>query len=671
MGYINIQNAFEATDNTGTLLLYTDQDHQSEPVVSQQGATYTIYAFDEYVFDNVKVMDSNGNIYYTDYSQLTANKDSDDVKFTNERWGMANRIDEENAEMRQRIYDAANGYTTTGSLTDEDGDEIVGPHKTSVTTEADYGTTAIVKTYGIPPQWTKYVDPRVYAFKFCYKNNSPMAIMCSLGRRFFEVTISRPTIVAIAPGRVYYPTKGLGAKEDYAKQLDMFNNGNPADIIGDDKASFFTIKPCYNDSPDGKIRGYISYVSVLMRVFAVFLSRNVASTAKDTASNSGIHYYSRTATSLTDIESSNSNIQFSDRKVPVFGGAYKDFTWHLYDGEGSYSNENPLFNFAAVNKNGEYGLLNVNSSGYTEDGFTYIRFFALNGSRSSDTFDTQIDDTQMAGAINQIGNGMKDAAFFISGVIGNELSDNIDDATEKLKEFANGSTNGGMFSALLDATAEVVRGGKIMFPKVISDCDYGKSMSMECVFTSIYGAPESIYLNGYSGLAHILALALPHQVRSSIDIYTYPYIVKAFCKGVFSCPMGVVTGMTVDYAGESGDMWSTDSVPTEIKVSFQITPLISKLAMTSENDSTGWLLRNNGLQEYIATIAGADLRGDKVELASELLGIMLNNLPAKTISNAIQRKWDEFFTTTTGRFALNVYNYFKDNSVSDMMDTIL
>lgn len=674
MGYYQLdeKDYFTVSDPTGTALLYSTDDYgKTNPIASEKDSEYTVWGFDEYSFDNIKVSDKNGNIYYTQYSMLVPNSDLADAKFVDIRWARATALDTENEQIRQQVYNQIYGYTSTAALKDEDGDEIVGPLSNDIKPAIDNATMTVVKAYGIPPQWTKYVDPRVYAFTLPYKQGS-YEVTCALGRRFFEVTISRPTIVEIAPGRVYYPTEGLGTKEDYAKALDKFNNlsiANISEITSDEKASFFTIKPCYNDSPDGKIHGYISYVSVLMRVFSAFLSRNVESTAHE------INYYSCKSTTSTDVIMSSSNRQFSERLVPVFGGPYRDFTWHLYDGEGTYASfdiGSVTRNFGAANEKGEYGLMLSLNNGMTEDGFTYIRFFGLNGTKSSDSFDTQLDDTQMAGLVNGVSDGVRDAAFFLSGIIGKNFANELDDAEEELKKYANDDGKGGILSALLDSTAEVIRGGKVMFPKIISDCDYGKSMSIECVFSSIYGDPESIYLNGYSGLAHILAMALPHQVRSSIEIYTYPYIVKAFCKGVFSCPMGVINGLSVEYAGEAGDMWSNDSVPSEIKVSFQITPLLSKLALTSENDSSGWLLRNNGLQEYIATIAGSDLRSDKTALAIELSSIMLQGLPAKMVTNLFQREWDKLYMSTGGRFLVNIYNYFQDgNTIGDAFDDLL
>ena len=667
--WYGLENRFAVMDNSGSAILYTDVDKENA-VAADPNMKYTVYRYAMPDFTNVMVEDENGKKYYADYDDFKALSDSDDSKFYKECWEKINAYNEEREKDREREYYDQYGNQMSSTLVDDEGDQIVGPLKDGSAMGVDPYMSAIVKTYGMPPQWTKYVDPRTYAFELAFKNANVPNSKCALGRRFIDVTISRPTIIEIAPGRVYYPTSGLGAKDDYKNMVDNYSgaseSGDISDIINDDKASFFTIKPCYTDSPDHKIRGYISYVSVLMRVFASFLSRNNTQRKENIT-----RYYNKSALSLEDYNP-RTHVQFSKRTVPVFNIEYRKFTWAQYDGEGTYTSGLVTGNFAALDGDGQYGTLSVNDGGSTEDGFTYIRFFGLNGTRSSDTFDTQVEDTQMASTVNNITNGVKDAAFFISGVIGDKFAKDTDDAVEQLKNFANNSGGeGGMFSALLDSTAEIVRGGKVIFPKIINDCEYGKSMSIECIFTAVYGDPESVYLNAFSGLAHILSLALPHQVKSSIDIYTYPFIVKAFCKGIFSCTMGVVSGISIDYAGESGDMWSIDSIPTEIKVSFQITPLISKLVLTSENDSAGWLLRNNGLQEYIATIAGSDLRGDRLELATELAGIMLQGYWAKLETGAWQRVKDWFYTTSLGSVYRNITNAWNDGTtLQDLINNI-
>lgn len=665
--WYSLENQFPISDPTGTATLYTAANGGGQSMSADPNETYTVYSFSMPDFTNIRVQDSNGNIYYVDYDQFEANKDSDDSKFRDECWSKINEFNNAQEEYRNQIYQQQYGYVSSSSLIDDEGDKIVGPDIESSALGKDLQLSAKVKTFGMPPQWSKYVDPRIFAFELTFKEEGVPTTKCALGRRFFDVTISRPTIMEIAPGRVYYPTEGLGTKEDYATMLNEFgaaaDSGDISNLVSDDKASFFTIKPCYRDSPDGKIHGYISYVSVLMRVFAAFLSRNTSD------SNKTAHYYNRSALNLEDVNP-RSQLQFSERPVPVFNVAYRKFTWYQYDGEGKYSTSGVFNDFAAF-----FGMDTDDQHGRnseTEDGFTYIRFFGLNGSRSSDTFDTQIDDSSIASQINGITNGVKDAAFFISGVLGGKFDADVQAAEDELKRFANGDGEGGIFSALLDSTAEIVRGGKVVFPKIISDCEYGKSMSFECVFTAVYGDQESIYLNTYAGLAHILAFALPHQVKSSIEIYTYPYIVKAYCKGVFSCSMGVLNGLTVDYAGESGEMWSIDSVPSEIKVTFQITPLISKLALTSENDSAGWLLRNNGLQEYIATIAGCDLRGDKVVLATELAGIMFQGAPTKWESNLWQKFKDTLRQNAVGNFFRNLSAVWNDGvTLNDLINNIL
>ena len=84
------------------------------------------------------------------------------------------------------------------------------------------------------------------------------------------------------------------------------------------------------------------------------------------------------------------------------------------------------------------------------------------------------------------------------------------------------------------------------------------------------------------------------------------------------------------------------------------------------------LLRNNGLQEYIATIAGSDLRSDKVELATELAGIMLQGMPAKLETGAWQRLKEWFYTSTLGNAYRNLsYAWNDGTTLNDLINNIL
>jgi hypothetical protein len=115
--------------------------------------------------------------------------------------------------------------------------------------------------------------------------------------------------------------------------------------------------------------------------------------------------------------------------------------------------------------------------------------------------------------------------------------------------------------------------------------------------------------------------------------------------------MGVLTGLTVDRGGDDGELWSYDSNATEIKVSFSIRPLISKLVMTATQDGPSWFLKNNGLQEYLGGLCGVDLRNNRIEMAMEMyktlfqgqMSAFFNNMLTSIIANTFISDVTNFF----------------------------
>ena len=104
-------------------------------------------------------------------------------------------------------------------------------------------------------------------------------------------------------------------------------------------------------------------------------------------------------------------------------------------------------------------------------------------------------------------------------------------------------------------------------------------------------------------LFHLLALAIPKQ--STANTYGSPFLIKAYYPGVFACNLGIVQQITID-KNSSGDSWTVDGFPNEIKVTLNIVDLYSDLSMTPSGDIV-LFLSNSSLIEYIATACGINL----------------------------------------------------------------
>ena len=198
---------------------------------------------------------------------------------------------------------------------------------------------------------------------------------------------------------------------------------------------------------------------------------------------------------------------------------------------------------------------------------------------------------------------------------------------------------GGAFNSLLDASGlgalgalvgdgitTINNGGKIVFPDIWSDSRYDKSYSLQFKFRSPDHDPVSIFLNVIKPYCKLLALVLPHMLDSDNGVtagYTSPFLVKAYCKGIFNIDYGLITGMSVSKGAES--CWTDDGLPTQIDVSIDITDLYHAMSMSgygNENDGviksiikdftqaspdTIKFVKNTAYMDFLANMAGLNI----------------------------------------------------------------
>ena len=125
------------------------------------------------------------------------------------------------------------------------------------------------------------------------------------------------------------------------------------------------------------------------------------------------------------------------------------------------------------------------------------------------------------------------------------------------------------------------------------------------------GDPVSIYQSIMIPLTALMAAALPRGVGDST--YTSPFLVRAFCKGMFSIPAGIINTLSITRgAGEFG--WSLSRLPTVVDVSFTIEDLSPMMFLSMAGgsgmlDAIGQAFANNTkMHEYINTLVGIGLK---------------------------------------------------------------
>jgi len=121
------------------------------------------------------------------------------------------------------------------------------------------------------------------------------------------------------------------------------------------------------------------------------------------------------------------------------------------------------------------------------------------------------------------------------------------------------------------------------------------------------GDNVSIFQSIMIPLSCLLAAALPRGAGDAT--YTSPFIIRAFCKGMFAVPAGIISTLSITRgSGEFG--WSLSKLPTVVDVSFTIEDLSPILFLSIAGgagmmEAIGQAFSNNTkMHEYINTLVG-------------------------------------------------------------------
>lgn len=412
-----------------------------------------------------------------------------------------------------------------------------------------------VKAYGAPPQWTEFVDPRIYSI------SSSVAVQnqIKLGRRYADTMVSNPTIISLCPGIIKFNSVISQMIESSFSVGDSFfqdpsNLGSSGQIV--------EFEPSWRKAGSNP-NGYISYVNTLCTAMAV-----------------------ATARADEDLTTDGESRKLTDLPFPGSGTEYHKYDWAEYDND--TDNKQTIFSHSFE--------------------YHYINFFGVGQNNVRDDFSTDVRSSSLEDMIEgAVGSTLREVSFFTGGLIGNYAEADLSKWTQEM-------ANLGSLGKLLANATEFIKGGHLIFPKVIDDCTYGKSMTFTSRFVSTSGDQEDRFLNVLVPLAHLLPFVLPRQAPGLIDMYTTPFICRAFAKGLFSCPIGVVTNFQITKGGADDTAWTGNGEPTEIEVSFDITPLYNKLMISSDQNLSTWFNRNEGMMEYITSLCGVDMRTSQLGL---------------------------------------------------------
>lgn len=242
------------------------------------------------------------------------------------------------------------------------------------------------------------------------------------------------------------------------------------------------------------------------------------------------------------------------------------------------------------------------------DANLFIGFKVEKGIDTSESFSNEVGQSSIAQTVNSTVSSTMDKRFSFMG--GNVLP-GMQSFMQAVGGVLTGiATDTGVVGG---ATAILAGQGMVDFPEVWKDSSMSKNYSFTMSLRSPYGDPVSIMQNLYFPLALILAGALPRAAGQAS--YLSPFIIRAYCKGMFAVPMGMITSLTVKRGADQYG-WSTARLPTCLEISFEIKDLSSAMYLGINDDGSKDALSaflqifstNSNWQEYLMTLSGMGLK---------------------------------------------------------------
>ena len=452
--------------------------------------------------------------------------------------------------------------------------------------------------WGIPPKITPTSDIQYMINEQEYPN--------SFGRCYTEAFMQANTVFSIQPGKVKYLPNFSDADKSVFWELagdllhgvslddETMKNSN-SDMTG----QLFEFTSAYSD--------YINSVNLLARVMSIYLG-------------------------------------IGDKIYPGSSKKYKYMDYSFYNMPGN-AYENTANNIFSKAVNEVKRQAKLYSAAITDD--TYIHFYMTADGTSSNE-DMQVSTRQssleslFSGTVAELA---RDIEFLSNG---SSITSSVSDLASSLGMNV-GSTNATILDNIAHYGAAYLQGGRLVFPQMLDDVQYGRNYQGTCRFISTCVDPESIFLHCYLPVCFLLPFVIPQML--SENMYTYPFLARVHSKGLFSCDLAAITNLTLQRGGNNSDFWSTDGLPTEIDASFTITPLYSKL-MTTTYKHPILFLQNSALQEYLGAMCGISFVGNQMELKANILA----TLAGTRVTNVIPSLVRGFYDSTIANVMRGLFN---------------
>lgn len=422
-----------------------------------------------------------------------------------------------------------------------------------------------MKAFGSPPRFTDIADPPLY------QSGDPLYSSC--GRTYAETILKCPQKLSICPGKVKYLPNFTDKERTtfYETVQSYLDDAAKSRMDEGNKLSgkLYEFEAAYSD--------YICVVNCLCRMCAIMY---------------GLGDYCMPGTNV---------------KLKNF-----DYAWFTTATGNKNMQQDSRSIFGKAIEEGKHMLSTAVNDEH------YIHFFVTGqGTSATDDFQTSSETSFLESVFSQ--SSLDNAARNLQFLTGNVIEDSA--MMQDIESIFNGASSSWIKSFGSLAT-NYYKGGRLVFPQMLGDCSYGKSVSCTLTFTTIYGNKLSRFLRCLVPICHLLAFQLPQQIAD--NMYSYPFLVRAHNPGVFSSDLAFMSNMSIRGVSNDGAGSNVDGVPTSYEVTFDITPLYNQMMSSSTNHP--WMAVNNtSLIEYLGNMCGVDMKLNSLESKIKMALNMAHN----------------------------------------------
>lgn len=233
------------------------------------------------------------------------------------------------------------------------------------------------------------------------------------------------------------------------------------------------------------------------------------------------------------------------------------------------------------------------------------KFVAFRINKSTDSSESISNSTGQSTIAQMLNSTQQTNRNIMFGLMGGQIADIpiLGSVIGAAADLVKGITNS---IGVTNIAAAVLSGaGYFDIPDIWLSSSFSKSYNFQIKLRSPYGDPMSIIQSIYLPLCLLLPLACPRSV--GMNSYTGPFLVRAYSKGMFAIPLGIIDSMTIT-RGESEFGWSAGNLPMVINVSFSIKDLSPVMSMAIAGEKwTDVYSSNSTINEYLMTLSGLGL----------------------------------------------------------------